>query len=45
MVSSGGGDTDFGALERKYISITPLHCDMTNHGFLGALFSMERELS
>jgi len=31
---SGGADSDFQAVRDGYISVTPLHVDMTNHEFL-----------
>ena len=31
------GDTDACALEQEHISITPIHHDLTNHGFLDNL--------
>jgi 5'-nucleotidase len=27
--------TDYGAIEQGYVSVTPLHLDLTNHGLLG----------
>lgn len=33
----GGRGTDYHAIRRGYISITPLHLDMTNHSVLGEL--------
>jgi 5'-nucleotidase len=36
---SGGADSDFQAVRDGYISVTPLHVDMTNHEFLGTVRS------
>lgn len=33
----GGVDTDVGAVGQGFISVTPLHADMTNHGALASL--------
>jgi len=34
MEWSGEGDTDFKAIEEGYVSVTPLHLDLTNHDIL-----------
>ncbi len=31
---TGGGDSDFRAIEDGYISVTPLHLDLTNYQLL-----------
>lgn len=36
MVWSGEGDTDFKAVEDGYVSVTPLHLDLTNYDILGS---------
>ena len=36
MVWSGEGDTDFKAIEDGYVSVTPLHLDLTNYDILGS---------
>jgi len=36
---SGGADSDFQAVRQGYISVTPLHVDMTNHEFLDTVRS------
>lgn len=36
MVWSGEGDTDFKAIEEGYVSVTPLHLDLTNYDILGS---------
>jgi 5'-nucleotidase len=34
MSWSGEGDSDFKAIEDGYVSVTPLHLDLTNHALL-----------
>ncbi len=41
MNIKGGKDTDITALKKGYITITPLHCDMTNHDFIETLANWE----
>lgn len=33
----GSGDSDYRAIDRASITVTPLHCDLTHHGALRAL--------
>jgi 5'-nucleotidase len=37
MSWSGREDCDFRAVEEGYISVTPLHVDLTNYGLLEAV--------
>ncbi len=43
MPPEGGIDTDVGAVADGYISVTPLHADMTNYQALEAIRSWNRE--
>ena len=36
---SGGEDSDFRAVEAGYVSVTPLHLDLTNHRLLDEVAS------
>ena len=36
---SGGADSDFHAVQEGYISVTPLHVDLTNYDLLGVVKS------
>jgi 5'-nucleotidase len=37
LVFEKSGETDFEAVSNSYISITPLHCDLTNYSSIGEL--------
>jgi 5'-nucleotidase len=39
--SEGGEDSDVVALDNNYVSITPIHLDMTNHNLLEKLRSWD----
>ena len=39
--SDGKDEADIETLRKNYISITPIHCDMTNYGFIEKLKSWE----
>jgi 5'-nucleotidase len=37
LIFEKSGETDFEAVSNSYISITPLHCDLTNHSTIQEL--------